>query len=76
MNLGNPNEFTIKELAEKVINLTNSRSKIIYKDLPQDDPRQRQPNIDYAKEKLNWNPKVQLDKGLKATSDYFLRRYS
>ena len=76
MNLGNPNEFTIKELAEKVINLTNSRSKIIYKDLPQDDPRQRQPNIDYAKEKLNWNPKVQLDKGLKATSDYFLKRYS
>jgi len=76
MNLGNPNEFTIKELAEKVINLTNSRSKIIYKDLPQDDPRQRQPNINYAKEKLNWNPKVQLDKGLKATSDYFLKSYS
>ena len=71
VNLGNPNEFTMKELAEKVISLTNTNSKIIYKPLPQDDPQQRQPNIDKAKELLNWQPKIQLEEGLKKTIAYF-----
>jgi UDP-glucuronate decarboxylase len=71
VNIGNPNEFTIKELAEKVIQLTNSQSKIIYKNLPSDDPKQRQPDITLAKEKLGWSPKVQLEEGLKYTIDYF-----
>ena len=71
INLGNPNEFTMKELAEKVISLTNTNSKIIYKPLPQDDPQQRQPNIDKAKELLNWQPKIQLEEGLKKTIAYF-----
>ncbi|MCS5646881.1 MAG: SDR family oxidoreductase, partial [Candidatus Marinimicrobia bacterium] len=64
LNMGNPNEFTIKELAEMVVNLTGSNSNIIYKSLPEDDPKQRQPNIDLAKEKLNWSPKVELEAGL------------
>ena len=71
LNMGNPNEFTIQELAEKVIDLTGSNSKIIYKTLPEDDPKQRQPNIDLAKEKLNWSPKVELEAGLKRTIAYF-----
>ena len=71
MNLGNPNEFTIKELAEKVITLTNSKSKIIYQLLPQDDPLQRKPDISFAKEKLNWAPKVELEEGLLQTINYF-----
>ena len=71
INLGNPNEFTMKELAEKVISLTNTKSKIIYKPLPQDDPQQRQPNIDKAKELLNWEPVIQLEEGLKKTIEYF-----
>ena len=71
VNLGNPGEFTILELAEKVIDLTGSSSKIIYQDLPQDDPMQRQPNIDRAKEVLDWTPKVQLEDGLKSTIAYF-----
>ena len=71
VNIGNPNEFTIKELAETVINLTNSSSKIIYKPLPSDDPLQRQPDISLAKEKLNWSPKVQLEEGLIKTINYF-----
>jgi len=71
VNIGNPNEFTIKELAEKVINLTGSNSKLIYKDLPQDDPMQRQPDITLAKAKLNWKPKVQLEEGLIKTIEYF-----
>ena len=71
INLGNPNEFTMKELAEKVIALTNTKSKIIYKPLPQDDPQQRQPNIDKAKELLNWEPRIQLEEGLKKTIEYF-----
>ena len=71
LNLGNPNEFTIQELAEMVVDLTGSKSKIIYKPLPQDDPKQRQPNITLAKEKLNWSPKVELTNGLELTIDYF-----
>ena len=71
INLGNPNEFTMKELAEKVLQLTNSKSQIIYKPLPQDDPRQRQPEISMAKKILSWEPKVQLEEGLKKTIEYF-----
>ncbi len=72
VNIGNPGEFTIKELAEKVIKLTNSKSKLIYKDLPQDDPLQRKPDITLAKQMLNnWEPKIQLEEGLKKTIAYF-----
>lgn len=71
VNIGNPHEFTIRELAEKVLTLTQSKSKLIFKPLPQDDPMQRQPDIKLAKEKLNWEPKVQLEDGLKETIDYF-----
>ncbi len=72
VNVGNPNEFTIKSLAEKVIEMIpESSSKIIYKDLPQDDPKQRQPDISLAKEKLSWEPKIQLEEGLERTIKYF-----
>ena len=71
VNVGNPNEFTILELAEKVIELTNSKSKLINEPLPQDDPLQRKPDISLAKEKLNWEPKVQLEEGLEKTIEYF-----
>jgi len=72
VNLGNPNEFTIKELAEKVLQMIpGSKSKIIYKDLPQDDPRQRQPDISLAKEKLGWEPGILLEDGLLKTIEYF-----
>ncbi len=71
VNLGNPNEFTILELAEKVIKLTKSRSKIILKPLPHDDPTQRKPDIKLAKKKLKWKPTVELDEGLKKTINYF-----
>jgi UDP-glucuronate decarboxylase len=71
INMGNPNEFTILELAEHVLKLTSSRSKIIFKALPEDDPKQRQPNISLAKEKLDWEPRVSLEDGLKETIKYF-----
>lgn len=71
VNIGNPNEFTIKELAEKVIELTGSKSQFIYKPLPFDDPKQRQPDISLAKEKLNWQPTIQLEEGLAKTIEYF-----
>lgn len=72
VNLGNPDEFTIKQLAEKVLKaIPESKSKIVYKDLPQDDPRQRQPDISLAKEKLDWEPQVKLEEGLKKTIPYF-----
>ncbi len=71
VNLGNPGEFTIKELAEKIIGLTDSNSKIVYKKLPQDDPKQRKPDISLAKEKLDWQPQVQLKEGLEKTIEYF-----
>jgi len=71
VNLGNPDEFTILELAEKVQQKTNSTSKIVFKDLPQDDPTQRQPDIGLAKKVLDWTPKVSLDEGLTPTIDFF-----
>lgn len=71
VNVGNPNEFTILELAQKVIKLTGSKSKIIYKPLPSDDPMQRQPDISLAKKELDWSPKIQLDEGLIKTIDFF-----
>jgi UDP-glucuronate decarboxylase len=71
VNIGNPNEFTIKQLAEKVIELTGSSSKLIYQELPQDDPRVRRPDISLAKEELNWEPTVQLEEGLKKTIAFF-----
>ena len=71
MNIGNPSEFTILELAEKVINLTGSQSKIIHESLPSDDPKQRQPDITQARQVLDWEPKYSLDEGLKPTIAYF-----
>ena len=71
VNLGNPVEFTILQLAEKIIGLTASKSKIIYKPLPADDPKQRQPDIRLAKEKLGWAPKISLEEGLTRTIPYF-----
>jgi len=72
VNIGNPVEFTMLELAEMVIKLTNSKSKITYLPLPNDDPKQRQPDISLAKEKLeNWQPKIPLEEGLKKTIEYF-----
>jgi UDP-glucuronate decarboxylase len=71
MNLGNPAEFTIKELAEKVIEITGSKSKIIYEKLPSDDPTQRCPDIGSAKKELGWEPKIQLEEGLRKTIPYF-----
>jgi UDP-glucuronate decarboxylase len=71
VNIGNPGEFTILELAEKTIQLTGSKSRLIYKPLPADDPKQRQPDISLAIEKLKWEPKVSLEDGLKETIAYF-----
>lgn len=71
VNLGNPSERTIKNLAELILELTNSNSKIIYKPLPSDDPTQRKPDISLAKETLNWEPKVDINEGLKNTIKYF-----
>jgi UDP-glucuronate decarboxylase len=71
VNTGNPNEFTILELAEKVIELTGSKSKIIFKDLPEDDPMQRKPDNTLAREKLDWKPQIQLEQGLEKTIAFF-----
>ena len=71
LNLGNPNEFTIRQLAERVLDLTGSGSQLIYQPLPADDPLQRQPDIALAKEHLDWQPTVQLEDGLKSTIAYF-----
>ncbi|MES2937378.1 MAG: UDP-glucuronic acid decarboxylase family protein [Pseudomonadota bacterium] len=71
MNLGNPNEFTIRQLADKVLELTGSRSPLVHKPLPSDDPVQRQPDIRLARERLGWEPKVQLEEGLRKTIAYF-----
>jgi len=71
VNMGNPNEFTIKELAELVIELTNAKSGIVYEPLPSDDPMQRQPDISLAKMELGWEPKIQLREGLQKTINYF-----
>jgi len=71
VNIGNPGEFTMLELAQKVIELTGTASKIVYQDLPQDDPKQRQPDIRRAKTVLDWAPTISLDEGLVKTIDYF-----
>ncbi|MDO8592359.1 MAG: SDR family oxidoreductase [bacterium] len=72
VNLGNPEEFTIKRLADEIIKLIpESKSKIVYRSLPEDDPRQRKPDISLAKEKLGWQPRVELEEGLKKTIEYF-----
>jgi UDP-glucuronate decarboxylase len=71
INIGNPHEFTIVQLAEKVIELTGSKSKIIYKPLPSDDPMMRQPDISLAKKELNWQPEIELEQGLYKTIEYF-----
>jgi UDP-glucuronate decarboxylase len=71
VNLGNPNEFTMLELAELVIKMTESKSKIIFKPLPQDDPKQRQPDISVARKFLLWKPEIQLETGLEKTIKYF-----
>ncbi len=71
INLGNPNEVTILEFARKVIELTHSKSEIVYKTLPEDDPRVRRPDITRAREHLKWEPKVELEEGLKSTLDWF-----
>ena len=71
VNLGNPDEFSILELAEKIIDMTGSSSKIVFNNLPHDDPRQRQPDIALAKQKLGWEPKVRLEEGLTHTISYF-----
>ena len=73
INIGNPGEFTMLQLAEKVLQLVGSKSKLVHKPLPQDDPKQRKPIIDLAKSKLGWEPKVNLDDGLKETVAYFRR---
>jgi UDP-glucuronate decarboxylase len=73
INLGNPDEFTILELAEAILDLTGSRSKVVQRQLPEDDPRQRRPNISEAQRLLNWHPTVPLKKGLTATIAYFER---
>tara|TARA_Y100001954_G_scaffold238970_1_gene309912 strand:+ start:878 stop:1807 length:930 start_codon:yes stop_codon:yes gene_type:complete len=71
VNLGNPNEFTITELAKIIIELTNSKSKLSFLDLPKDDPKQRRPDISFAKNQINWEPNIQLEEGLLKTIEYF-----
>ncbi len=71
VNLGNPNEFSILQVAEKTIEMTGSKSKVIFEPLPQDDPRQRQPDINLAKEQLGWQPQIELEQGLTKTIKYF-----
>ena len=75
INLGNPGEFSIKELAEKVLALVDNGSKLVYEPLPEDDPTQRQPNIEQAKEVLGWEPKIPLNEGLPNTVDYFAKDF-
>jgi UDP-glucuronate decarboxylase len=71
VNVGNPNELSILELAEKILELTESKAKLVYEKLPQDDPQQRQPDINLAKKELAWEPKIELEEGLERTIDYF-----
>ena len=71
VNTGNPDEFTILDLASKIIEITGSKSKLVFKELPQDDPTQRQPDISLAKKELGWEPKIKLDEGLKLTIQHF-----
>jgi len=71
VNLGNPNEFTVMQLAKSVLKLSNSKSRIVFKRLPQDDPKQRQPDISKAKKLLDWKPIIPLDEGLRRTISWF-----
>jgi UDP-glucuronate decarboxylase len=71
VNIGNPDEFTIRQLAEKVIAMTNSRSELVFRELPSDDPTQRRPDISMAKRELGWEPQVKLEQGLQKTIEYF-----
>ena len=71
MNIGNPNEITIRDFAEEIVKLTGTTQKVIYKPLPQDDPKQRQPDITKAKQILGWEPKISRAEGLKITYEYF-----
>jgi UDP-glucuronate decarboxylase len=71
VNLGNPDEYTILDLAKKIVAMTGSKSKIVHKPLPSDDPAQRQPDISLAAEKLGWRPRVSVDEGLTRTIEYF-----
>ena len=71
VNLGNPNELPVLELAERIIRMTGSSSRIVFKQLPDDDPKQRQPDITLAKEKLGWQPTIELEDGLKYMIEYF-----
>tara|TARA_B100000029_G_C17491609_1_gene929310 strand:- start:934 stop:1347 length:414 start_codon:yes stop_codon:yes gene_type:complete len=71
INLGNPEEFKITELASRILEITNSDSQIVYEQLPQDDPKQRCPDIALAKKTLSWSPKIKLDEGLKPTVKWF-----
>ena len=76
INLGNPFECTVVELADKIIKLTSSQSKIVFRPLPEDDPKQRRPDISLAQKKLNWNPRVTLEEGLNLTVYYFKKQFS
>ena len=71
VNIGNPSEITIKQFGEEIIKLTGNKQKLIYKPLPQDDPKQRQPDIEKAKKILSWEPKIDREEGLKITYEYF-----
>ena len=71
VNLGNPNEIKVIDLAKQILKLTNSQSQIVFKSLPKDDPKQRLPNITLAKKQLNWQPQIDLEEGLKKTIEYF-----
>ena len=71
VNVGNPGEFTIKQLAEIIIELTGSKSRLVYRELPEDDPLQRKPDITLAKKELNWEPTISLKEGLEKTITYF-----
>jgi dTDP-glucose 4,6-dehydratase len=74
INLGNPNPINMKVLAEEVLGLTSSKSEIVFRELPGDDPKQREPNINKAKEILGWSPKVERIFGLEKTADYFRKK--
>ena len=71
VNIGNPVEFSVRELAEKIVEMTDSQSELIFEPLPEDDPKQRQPDISLAKKTLKWEPKVGLEDGLRRTIAYF-----
>ena len=71
MNIGNPDEISIREFAEEIVKLTGTKQKIVYRELPKDDPKQRQPDITKARKLLGWEPKVSREEGIKITFEYF-----